>query len=352
MTKNDQNQDAVRVRRPTRDDVARLAGVSTAVVSYVVNNGPRPVSSASRQRVLDAVEQLNYRPNDIARSLAGHSTRTVGLIAPTLANPVWAELSMGVTATLKDASYLLLMCDVEDSPDQDAEFAHLLVSKRVDGVVLVPTSDTQTTIDVLRSGHVPFVVVEQDVPGAPSVVVDAHRTGRVVTEHLLQLGHTRIAILREHRTSLDSWMRFDGYQEALTTAGIAVDMRLVADAAASFDGSIVDGSIAAAAQLLDMRPAPTAVFAHNDLLAIAVVHEAKRRGLRVPDDLSVVGVDDVEAGRYSDPPLTTLPFPKRELGQAAARKLLDLIDGKTGERLTTLAPPELIVRSSTAPPPS
>ncbi len=349
MATEDENT-AAPLRRPTRDDVARLAGVSSAVVSYVINNGPRPVSPTSRQLVLDAIEQLSYKPNDIARSLAGHSTRTVGLIAPTLANPLWAEVSMGVTATLKEASYLLLMCNVEDSPQQDVEFAHLLVSKRVDGVVLVPTAETRTTIEVLSAAHVPFVVVEQDVPGAPSVVVDACRTGQVITEHLLQLGHTRIAILREHRTSLDSWMRFEGYKDALGAAGIAVDMQLVADADPSLDGSVVDGSISAAAQLLDVEPTPTAVFAHNDLMAIAVVREAKRRGLGVPEDLSVIGVDDAEAGRYSEPPLTTLPFPKRKLGRTAAAKLLDLIEGKPSDRLTTLAPPDLIVRSSTGPP--
>ncbi len=339
-------------RRPTRDDVAARAGVSSAVVSYVLNEGPRPVAEETRERVLEAVRELDYLPNEIARSLAGQSTRSVGLITPTLANPVWAEVTMGVTDVLSEASYLPLVCDVEDVADQEAKYAAMLVAKRVDGAVLVPTADTEATVRILHSGGVSVVVVEQEISAAPCVVVDPEATGRMVTDHLLSLGHTRIGFLREHRTSLDSWRRYDGYESALTAAGVAVDPLLVVDAPASVDGSIVAGGIEAARALLDADIRPTAVFAHNDLMAIAVIHEARRRGLQVPKDVSVVGIDDLEVGRYMDPPLTTLPFPKRELGRVAARKLLALMEGTVPEQLTTLPPPELIIRESTARPPS
>jgi len=169
------------------------------------------------------------------------------------------------------------------------------------------------------------------------------------------LGHERIAILREHRSSLDSWKRYLGYEKALQEAGLEVDPALVADGAASIDGSVVEGSIAAANALLDVTPRPTAVFAHNDPMAIAVIQVARRRGLRVPDDLSVVGVDDTDAGRYSDPPLTTLPFPARELGQEAGARILAALGGDVDvdadvdvERLSVLRSPALVVRGSTA----
>ncbi len=310
------------------------------------------MADETRRRVLDAVDELDYLPNEIARSLAGQSTRSVGLITPTLANPVWAEVTMGVTDVLREASYLLLVCDVEDLADQELKYAEMLVAKRVDGVVLVPTADTEAAVAILQRGGVAVVVVEQEVATVPCVVVDAEATGRMVTDHLLSLGHTRIGFLREHRTSLDSWKRLTGYENALSAAGVALDPDLVVDAPASVDGGIVAGGIDAARRLLDAQSRPTAVFAHNDLMAIAVIHEARRRGWEVPDDLSVVGVDDVEAGRYLDPPLTTLPFPKRELGRVAARKLLDLMQGTTPEMLTTLLPPELIIRGSTSRPPS
>lgn len=350
MTVGDDQREK-KTRRPTRDDVAKRAGVSSAVVSYVLNNGPRRVAPDTKDRVVRAIAELSYVPNDIARSLAGRRTRTVGLIAPSLAHPVWARLSMGISAVLREEASLLIVCDVEESRGQDAEFAAMLASKRVDGVVLVPTSNSRETISVLHDAHLPVVVVEQRVEYAPSVVVDPIVCGRLVTEHLLDLGHTRIGVLRERRTSLDSWMRFSGYELALNRASIRYDEGLVADAAASVDGSIVDGSIEAAAKLLQAVPRPTAIFAHNDLMAIAVIHVARQMGLRVPLDLSVVGIDDVEAARYISPPLTTLPFPAFELGRIAALRLVTLMRGRDGEHHTALTPPDLIVRGSTAPPP-
>ena len=338
-------------RRPTRDDVAKRAGVSSAVVSYVLNGGPKPVGEDKRQRVLAAVEELGYYPNEIARSLAGQATRSIGVIAPTLVNPVWAKLTMGISDAISVHEYLMIVCDVEDQPDLDQRYAQMMVAKQVDGVILVPTANTPSTLSILDRGGIPAIVVEQDVSDAACVLVDAPDSGYRVTEHLTALGHRRIAILREHRSSLDSWKRYLGYEQALREAGLEVDPALVADGAASIDGSVVEGSIAAAGALLDVVPRPTAVFAHNDLMAIAVIQVARQRGLRVPEDLSVIGVDDADAGRYCDPPLTTLPFPARELGREAGVRILAAMGGGEVERLSVLPSPPLVIRGSMAPPP-
>lgn len=338
-------------RRPTRDDVAKRAGVSSAVVSYVLNGGPKPVGEDKRQRVLAAVEELGYYPNEIARSLAGQATRSIGVIAPTLVNPVWAKLTMGISDAISVYEYLMIVCDVEDQPDLDQRYAQMMVAKQVDGVILVPTANTPSTLSILDRGGIPAIVVEQDVFDAACVLVDAQDSGYRVTEHLTALGHRRIAILREHRSSLDSWKRYLGYEQALREAGLEVDPALVANGAASIDGSVVEGSIAAAGALLDVVPRPTAVFAHNDLMAIAVIQVARQRGLRVPEDLSVIGVDDADAGRYCEPPLTTLPFPARELGREAGVRILAAMGGGEVERLSVLPSPPLVIRGSTAPPP-
>jgi DNA-binding LacI/PurR family transcriptional regulator len=227
----------------------------------------------------------------------------------------------------------------------------MMVAKQVDGVILVPTANTPSTLSILDRGGIPAIVVEQDVFDAACVLVDAQDTGYRVTEHLTALGHRRIAILREHRSSLDSWKRYLGYEQALREAGLEVDPALVANGAASIDGSVVEGSIAAAGALLDVVPRPTAVFAHNDLMAIAVIQVARQRGLRVPEDLSVIGVDDADAGRYCEPPLTTLPFPARELGREAGVRILAAMGGGEVERLSVLPSPPLVIRGSTAPPP-
>jgi DNA-binding LacI/PurR family transcriptional regulator len=320
-------------------------------VSYVLNGGPKPVGEDKRQRVLAAVEELGYYPNEIARSLAGQATRSIGVIAPTLVNPVWAKLTMGISDAISVYEYLMIVCDVEDQPDLDQRYAQMMVAKQVDGVILVPTANTPSTLSILDRGGIPAIVVEQDVFDAACVLVDAQDTGYRVTEHLTALGHRRIAILREHRSSLDSWKRYLGYEQALREAGLEVDPALVANGAASIDGSVVEGSIAAAGALLDVVPRPTAVFAHNDLMAIAVIQVARQRGLRVPEDLSVIGVDDADAGRYCEPPLTTLPFPARELGREAGVRILAAMGGGEVERLSVLPSPPLVIRGSTAPPP-
>ena len=337
-------------RRPTRDDVAALAGVSTAVVSYVVNDGPRPVSEAARRRGLDAIRRLDYVPNQAARSLAGQRTGTLGLIVPTLANPVWAGLALGAGDIALPESFLLMMCDVENDPQLDAHYAETLASKQLDGVIVVPTAQPDATLDLLARAQIPAVVVERSTPEAPCVVVDAEATGRLVTQHLLDLGHRRIAFVSEHGSVLDSRHRLRGYRAALSDHGVEADDRLVIGTGPSLQHSIVEGASAAAEHLLDLDPRPTALFAHNDLIAIAVIRSAHRRGLVVPDDLSVIGVDDTEAGRYIDPALTTMPFPSRDLGRAAARILLTMIEGGDVPESTVIPPCDLIVRASTAPP--
>ena len=172
------------------------------------------MAKTTLDRVLEAVRELNYRPNDIARSLRGQRTHTVGLITPTLTNPVYAEVAMGITDVLGDESYLLMVCDAEDSPDHDTQYAHMLVSKQVDAVVLIPTADAADTLAILADGCVPVVVIEQNADPTPSVVFDAERTGQLATEHLIELGRTRIAIIRERRSGRDSWRRFAGYKKA------------------------------------------------------------------------------------------------------------------------------------------
>lgn len=338
-----------KVRKPTRDDVARLAGVSTAVVSYVVNDGPRNVSPATRERVIEAIRRLEYVPNQAARSLAGQPSRTIGLIAPTLANPVWAGLVLGATDIARPKSFLLMVCDVEGAGDLDAHYAEMLAHKQVDGVILAPTATPTAALATLERNHIPAVVIETAVTSAPYAVVNEEALGRLVTQHLIDLGHRRIGFLHEPRTARDSWRRVLGYRDALQKAGIEIDDELIMETDASI-GDIVDISRMAAARLLAISPRPTAVVAFNDLIGIATIQAARERGLRVPDDLSVVGIDDIEAGRYTEPPLTTVPFPSRELGRAAVTLLLAVLEGDRGPDCVVIPPADLLLRGSTTGP--
>lgn len=338
-----------RVHKATRDDVAQLAGVSTAVVSYVVNDGPRNVAPATRKRVVDAIQKLDYVPNQAARSLAGQPSRTIGLIAPTLANPVWAGLVLGATDIARPKSFLLMVCDVEGVGDLDAHYTEMLAHKQVDGVILAPTAPPSAALTMLRRSDVPAVLVEASSTSAPSVVVDEEALGRLVTRHLIDLGHRRIGFIQEPRTARESWRRLLGYRAALESAGIPTGDELVAETDSAI-GDIVDTSRVAAQRLLSGVPRPTAVVAFNDLIGIATIQAARERGLRVPDDISVIGIDDIEAGRYIDPPLTTVPFPSRELGRAATALLLGMLDGDRRPAPVVVPPADLVLRGSTAPP--
>ncbi len=338
-----------RVPKPTRDDVARLAGVSTAVVSYVVNDGPRNVSPETRQRVIDAIRTLDYVPNQAARSLAGQPSRTIGLIAPTLANPVWAGLVLGATDIARPKSFLLMVCDVEDEGDLDAHYTEMLARKQVDGVILAPTAPPAAALATMERSHTPVVLVETTGTSAPSVVVDEKALGRLVTQHLIDLGHRHIGFLHEPRTARDSWRRVLGYRDALQKAGIEIDDELIVETHSSI-GDIVENSRAAAARLLAINPRPTAVVAFNDLIGIATIQAARERGLRVPEDVSVIGIDDIEAGRYIEPPLTTVPFPSRELGRAAVTLLFELLEGEGGSACVVIPPADLLLRGSTTGP--
>jgi LacI family transcriptional regulator len=329
--------------RVTREDVAAQAGVSTAVVSYVVNNGPRPVSLETRARVLAVIEALGYYPNELARGLRTQQTLTVGLIVPNLNNPVYAQIATSLKSVCLEAGYLVLLCNSERNQELEQRFVHMLRAKQVDGVVVIPSYDPLEMVELLAGAHIPTVVLEHDLPGVHCIVVDDLAGGRLATEHLITLGHHRIGFIRYTAFTAISARRLDGYCGSLAGAGLPFDPALLIECEDSHAAGCE-----AMERLLALPDPPTAVFTHNDVLALGAMHAIQRRGLVIPRDISIVGYDDTPSSAYFNPPLTTVRFPTDEIGRAAASTLLGLMqnDAAPAPRTITL-PVELIRRAST-----
>ena len=336
----------VRQKRVTHKDVAERAGVSVATVSYVINKGPRPVSVEARERVEEAIAALGYYPNELARSLRIQQTSTVGLVIPNSANPFYAEIARELERACTQEGVLVLLCNSEREPDRERRFIQMLRAKQVDGAVITPHSDAIALLEPLLAARIPVVVLEHSIPGLHCIAIDDLEGGRLATHHLVSLGHRRIALIRRRQTTALSMLRHEGYRQVLAEAGIAYDPTLVVKS-----GPLQGDGYAAMQQLLTITPRPTAVFTHNDIIAMGAIRAIYDAGLDVPGDISIVGYDDITSAAYLAPALTTIRSPKIEMGKLAGQTILRLAQGDmTIPPQTVTLPVELIVRASTAPP--
>ena len=340
----------------TISDVARRAGVSTATVSHVLN-GTRFVSPATRQRVLAAIEELRYQPSAVARGLATNKTYTVGMVVADITNPFFAQLVRGVEDRLAPAGYGLFICNTDERPEREADYLDLLLRKRVDGLVVAPTGALQPRYgDFVRRGT-PVVYVDRRLPEAvgPFVGIDNVAAGYLATEHLLRLGHRRIGFLARHPSLYTVSGRIGGYRRALADFGVAVDEGLICTVS-PYQERAVEG----AHRLLTMEPRPTAVITGNHIMTLGLLQAVQERGLRIPEDLSVVCFDDHAWSPLFSPPLTVIAHPMEELVQAVVATLLGAIAARgqrEGEGAASpptpsdvLLPARLVVRGSSCPP--
>jgi LacI family transcriptional regulator len=334
-----------RRRRPTIYDVARLAGVSIATVSRALN-ATAPIAPATRAAIEEAVAQLGYRPNPIARSLVTKSTQTIALLLPDITNPFYAELVSGIQQRMFEGDLSMLLCTTNGDPEQEARYLRLLRAKHVDGALVDGLGLSPERIASLVEDSFPVVCLDRDVdaPTIPLVQVDNRLGARIATDYLLSLGHTRIAHI-SGATAAISEARLAGYRDALAAAGIEADPALVAS------GDFTERSgHAAMRELLESGARFSAVFCANDLSAIGALNAILSSGRRVPLDLSLIGFDDVRLSPYTSPPLTTIHQPAAEIARHATELLLALIRGEQPGRMRTLFAPTLVVRGSTGPP--
>lgn len=329
-------------------DVAREVGVSTATVSRALRGLPR-VSEETRLRVLSAAERLDYVASPQAASLASGHTHAVGVVVPFVTRWFYASVVHGAEELLREAGYDLLLYNLAgDHLARHRVFRTHLLRKRVDAVLVLSLSPTDEEVAGLARLERPVAIVGAHVPGWSSVRIDDVLTARLAVQHLLELGHRRIGHVGgtlENQLDFTSPMnRLLGYRGAMAEAGVQVQPAW--EVASDFT---VRGGQAATRLLLETSPRPTAVFAASDEMAIGAVHAAREAGLRVPEDLSVVGIDDHEMAEFFE--LTTVAQPAHEQGRIAAKMLLEAIHGGCGHVPAALTvPTRLVVRRTTAPP--
>lgn len=325
-------------------DIARRAGVSAMTVSRVINNTGR-ISEKTRTRVRKIMDEMNYVPNMMARSLVLQETKLLSLLITDIANPFYTTLARGAEDAAKRAGYKLLFGNSDENLQKEREYVEMIRTTRVDGVLFAPAGDRSTEhLEALRRLNIPFVLLDREVPGIESdcVLGDSREGARRLVEHLISLGHRRIALINGSPDVSTARLREAGYRDALKLGDLALDETLIVQTGYKpfEDESALDS-------LLGRSDPPTAVFAANNFLAVGLIRLLRARGLRVPDDISVVCFDDLGSDSVLDPFLTVAAQPAYHFGALGLQMLIERIQGTAaaGWRRIVL-PSELIVRRS------
>lgn len=313
-----------------------------STVSHVLN-GTHYVSPELTERVLQAVKELDYQLNPVARSLAGGRSGMVGLLLPDLLSSYFGEILRGVDQTLGDAGYEIMLYTTHHKKTRESEFANALVRGLSEGVLLVLPGDPGAYLALLYKQRFPYVVIDHQGfdDFSPTVVATNWQGAFEATQYLIELGHERIAFITGATHTSSAFERQNGYRAALEEAGIAFDPELVGQ------GTFLrPDAYQATEALLDLPDPPTAIFAANDVSAFGVIDAVRNRGLRIPDDISVIGFDDIPEASTTRPALTTVRQPLTEMGSVAAEMLLEYIENPDLPTRRVVLQTELIFRES------
>ena len=330
----------------TIKDIARRANVSFATVSRALNN-KTGVRETTRRKVLQLAKQMSYTPNAIARGLVNKRTQTLGLILPDITNPFYPEVARGIEEGAAASGFSIFLCNTNWESNREAHYLRLLAEQRVDGIILAPIDNEVEALEHRLTGTIPVVYVSNAPVGTQHgfVVIDNILGGFVATEHLIQAGYGRIGFVGSTEDSLTIEERLEGYRRALKKYGLPVEKKFIQlgefkeEAGYKIIRSMIAGG-----------DFPRAVFAENDLLALGVLHGVKASGLSVPEDVAIVGFDDIPVASYPEVQLTTMSQPTYEMGKKSVEILLDQIqafDQPPSARIQQIClEPRLIVRRS------
>ena len=334
--------------RVTIKDVAKAAGVSPATVSFIINNKPVSISTATREKVLKAIDELHYRPNQLAVSLVTNTSNTIGLILPDSTNPFFASLSHCIEELLRKHNIAVIVGNTNSDPDITRQYLQLFSDKRVDGIILAQLDfeDEQETIacqNIIRHLDIPTVYVDRvaNSVGQHSIVeVDQRQIGYLATRHLLNLGHRRIGCASGSIHLTVNQQRYEGYKKALIEYGLTPDPDLL------FCDSLSTNCGSNALPCL-LGHNVSAIFAFNDMVAYGIYKACRNYNISIPDDISIVGVDDISFSEIINPPLTTIAQPIEKIASHAVEAIKILINGDKPEHNYICLHPLLKVRAST-----
>ncbi|EOX1845938.1 substrate-binding domain-containing protein [Vibrio cholerae] len=327
----------------TMKDIARLAGVSTSTVSHVINKS-RFVSDEIAERVNNAAQQLNYAPSALARSLKMNRTKTIGMLVTTSTNPFFGEVVKGVERSCYHQGYNLILCNTEGDNQRMKASINTLLQKRVDGLLLMCSTLEGERLDVFdRYPDIPVVVMDWGpiLFASDKIQDNSLQGGYMAAKHLIECGHREIGCITGPLIRHQAQMRYEGYKRALSEKGIAINPDWIVES--DFE---CEGGYNAFEKLCERGKLPSALFVCNDMMAMGVIQAANLRGLRVPDDLSLIGYDDVHIAKFMSPALTTIHQPKYRLGKAAIDTLLYRLENPDTTAQVVQLEPTLVVRNS------
>ena len=331
----------------TIKEVADLAGVSITTVSHVINS-TRFVKQETRQRVIEAMQRLNYRPNNTARSLRMGISKMLGLMVPDNSNPFFAEMARKIENLCYENGYNVILCNSDNNQEREASYIELLIGKMVDGVIFIASGNQPDHLTKLVEAEIPIVIVDREVNQqvADVILVDNCRGGYLATEYLIQLGHRNLACISGSSKVTPSADRVQGYLQALHDYGLQPDHEKIVSGDLSYEGGMK-----AMNTLLSLSQPPTGVFCCNDLMAIGAMRAIRSASLRVPEDVSLVGFDDIFIASAVTPALTTIAQPISDIAGKAAELLLERARNPERERSATriIFQPQLIIRDSCHP---
>ncbi len=326
-------------------DIARAANVSHSTVSRALRNSPL-VSSETTEKIKRIARESNFRVSAVGRSLATGRTHSIGVVVTTIADPFMADVVAGIEETANAHGYSVILASSKADPEHEMKLVHSFEERRVDGIIIIASLVGSTYVPVLAEMKVPIVLINSHHPGefAYSVSINNFEGCRAATRFLIQLGHRKIGFVANRYGAQANASRQDGYCQALEDAQIPFRPELI------FVGDArLEGGFQSLQHFRSLSDPPTGVVCYNDLTAIGLLNAAYRNKITVPDDLSVIGFDDLIIASYSVPPLTTVRQPKHEMGRTATEIFFNLLAGSTTER-SSLFQGELILRESTAPP--
>jgi LacI family transcriptional regulator len=333
-------------------DIAEKAGVSKATVSRVLNDRPEGVGPETRARIQKILSETGFQPSGVARGLATGKSRSVGLIIPDITNPFHPLLVRGVEDVLSRAGYSLFLCNSARDIVKEKEYVRILMEKGVDGVILNSSeSDCDCQLELLEKRGVPFVLLDRIIEGESAsfgVFVDNRQGARMAATHLLSREACSLVFLNGPADLSQSVLRLAGVKDVLHEKGLPSQVLRV------FNGDYsIDSGFRLTSDLLDQgkpgKPSFNAIFACNDLMAVGALRALKARGIKVPDQVEVIGFDDIELAHLVEPPLSTVSQPALEMGARSAELLLRLINGKRPLTKTLILEPGLVLRGTTRP---
>ncbi|UVI27597.1 LacI family DNA-binding transcriptional regulator [Paenibacillus spongiae] len=334
----------------TIHDIAKLAEVSSATVSRVLSGSGYPVSAATREKIQRIAKESNYIPNMLGKQLKTNSSMTIGVIIPSISNPFYSSVLLGIEGIARQNRFHVIVCNSLHDAALEEEYLKTIAEKQVKGLIISSIGSDQELLQKLMDTGMKVIAIDQKVEGEgiSQVEFDYRKGGYMAAKHLQLKGHRRIGYVtslldRPSRRSI-----YQGYEEAMRESGLeplAVEST-EDDVYSSLNEFNMGKKLTA--RLLEAEQPPTAIFACNDVMAFGVMHELSRRGIQVPQDMSVIGFDGIDYGQMIHPPLTTIQQPDYEMGSIACKMLLDQLNGETNPVYDVLLEPQLLERSSVA----